>query len=69
MAATPEFLNIARLGRPRARLEGLRLADVRRLNQPLVPAAGSPYAHGGVHGSARCYPLPDSERLNNPNVD
>lgn len=50
-------------------LEGRRLWDVRRLDLPLVPAAGTPYtAGGGVYGDQRCFPLPDVERNNNPNI-
>jgi hypothetical protein len=53
-------------------LEGQHLYDVRRLNLPLVPAAGIPYStvylKGGNYGSERCFPLPDVERLNNPNI-
>jgi starch-binding outer membrane protein, SusD/RagB family len=50
-------------------LEGRRLWDVRRLNLPLVPAAGTPYTRGGgVYGDQRCFPLPDVERNNNPNI-
>ena len=53
-------------------LEGQHLYDVRRLNLPLVPAAGVPYStvylKGGTYGSERCFPLPDVETLNNPNI-
>jgi hypothetical protein len=53
-------------------LEGQHLYDVRRLNLPLVPAAGIPYStvylKGGNYGTERCFPLPDVERLNNPNI-
>ena len=53
-------------------LEGQHLFDVRRLNLPLIPAAGIPYStvylKGGNYGSERCFPLPDVERLNNPNI-
>lgn len=53
-------------------LEGQHLFDVRRLNLPLVPASGiqysTVYAKGGVYGTERCMPLPDVERLNNPNI-
>jgi len=47
------------------------LYDVRRLNLPLDPAAGIPYStvylKGGNYGTERCFPVPDVERLNNPN--
>jgi hypothetical protein len=53
-------------------LEGQHFFDVRRLNLPQVPAAGTPYStvylKGGNYGSERCFPLPDVERLNNPNL-
>ena len=53
-------------------LEGQHLYDVKRLNLPLVPAAGIPYStvylKGGNYGSERCVPLPDVETLNNPNI-
>ncbi|HVD59497.1 MAG TPA: RagB/SusD family nutrient uptake outer membrane protein [Gemmatimonadaceae bacterium] len=53
-------------------LEGQHLYDVRRLNLPLVPAPGTPYStvylKGGNYGTQRCFPLPDVERLNNPNI-
>jgi len=52
-------------------LEGQHLYDVRRLNLPLDPAAGTPYStvylKGGNYGTERCFPVPDVERLNNPN--
>ncbi|HJP86977.1 MAG TPA: RagB/SusD family nutrient uptake outer membrane protein [Gemmatimonadaceae bacterium] len=53
-------------------LEGQHFYDVRRLNLPLVPAAGIAYStvylKGGTYGSERCFPLPDVETLNNPNI-
>jgi starch-binding outer membrane protein, SusD/RagB family len=50
-------------------LEGRRLWDVRRMNLPLVPAPGEPYVvGGGTYGDQRCFPLPDVERNNNPNI-
>jgi hypothetical protein len=53
-------------------LEGQHLYDVRRLNLALDPAPGIPYStvylKGGNYGTARCFPLPDVERLNNPNI-
>jgi len=52
-------------------LEGQHLYDVRRLNLTLDPAPGlqysTVYAKGGNYGSERCFPVPDVERLNNPN--
>jgi hypothetical protein len=49
-------------------LEGHRLGDVRRYDLPLVPAPGSPYVNGGTYGDQRCFPLPDVERIHNPNL-
>lgn len=49
-------------------LEGQRWFDVRRGNLALVPAAGAPYPKGGIYGDQRCWPLPDVERLSNPNL-
>lgn len=48
-------------------LQGNRWYDVKRLNLPQVPAAGTPYAKGGSYGAQRCWPLPDAEKLANPN--
>jgi len=49
-------------------LEGHRLGDVRHYNLPLLPAAGTAYQSGGEYGDQRCFPLPDVERINNPNI-
>ena len=49
-------------------LEGHRLGDLRRYNIPLAPTAGTAYPGGGLYGSQVCFPLPDVERLNNPNI-
>lgn len=49
-------------------LEGHRLGDLRRYNITPTPAAGTPYAGGGNYGTQTCFPLPDIERLNNPNI-
>jgi starch-binding outer membrane protein, SusD/RagB family len=53
-------------------LEGQHLFDVRRLTLPLDPAAGIQYStvypKGGNYGSERCFPLPNVEILNNPNI-
>jgi len=50
-------------------LEGFRAFDIERLNLPLVPATGSAYSQGGVYGGTVCFPLPDIEAKNNPNVE
>jgi len=51
-------------------LEGQHLADFRRYPLPLLPAPGTSYygIAGTTYGTARCYPLPNSERSNNPNT-
>jgi hypothetical protein len=49
-------------------LEGFRAYDIERLNLPLVPAVGSPYLQGGVYGGTVCFPVPDIEKNNNPNI-
>ncbi|MDB4910931.1 MAG: RagB/SusD protein, partial [Gemmatimonadetes bacterium] len=49
-------------------LEGHRMGDLRRFNLPFTPAAGAPYPFGGVYGNQTCFPLPDVERINNPNI-
>jgi hypothetical protein len=49
-------------------LEGQRLGDTRRWSLTLPPAAGTPYPKGGNYGDARCLPLPNVERLANPNI-
>lgn len=50
-------------------LEGHRLGDLRRYNLPLGPAAGTAYpGGGGLYGTQTCFPLPDAERVNNPNI-
>lgn len=51
-------------------LESHHLYDLTRYDLPLSPAAGSPYQQqkGGTYGNQLCFPLPDVERLNNPNI-
>jgi hypothetical protein len=49
-------------------LEGHHLGDLIRFNLPLDPAPGTPFVNGGLHGDMRCMPLPDIERVNNPNI-
>ena len=49
-------------------LEGHRLGDIRRLNLPLAPATGASYISGGTYGDQSCFPLPNVERINNPNI-
>ncbi|MGI8766449.1 MAG: RagB/SusD family nutrient uptake outer membrane protein [Gemmatimonadaceae bacterium] len=50
-------------------VEGHRLGDLRRYSLPFLPAAGAPYSTGGGnYGAQTCLPLPDVERINNPNI-
>lgn len=50
-------------------LEGHRQYDFLRFNLPFDPAPGEPFPiKGGFYGNARCLPLPDIERYNNPNM-
>lgn len=49
-------------------LEGHRFHDVRRFELAFDPPAGTPYWQGGSYGAMRCFPLPDLERSNNPNI-
>lgn len=63
--------NAAQVIEERARelfLEGHHLNDLRRFNLPFTPAPGDAYRQGGVYGTNSCFPLPDVERENNPNV-
>jgi hypothetical protein len=50
-------------------LEGQHFWDINRFNLPLDPAVGTPYPiKGGTYADLRCMPLPDIERINNPNL-
>ena len=51
-------------------MESQHLGDKLRYNLPFTPAAGTPYPPkaGGQYGSTTCFPLPNVERLNNPNI-
>jgi hypothetical protein len=49
-------------------LEGQHLGDLIRYSIAPQPATGSAYHGSGVYGNQVCLPLPDSERLNNPNA-
>lgn len=50
-------------------LEGHRMGDIRRLGLPLAPATGAPFPQaGGFYGDESCFPLPNIERINNPNL-
>ena len=51
-------------------LEGHRLGDLRRYKLPVLPAAGTAYTlASGVYDQQSCFPLPDVERINNPNIN
>jgi hypothetical protein len=56
-------------------LEGHHFYDKLRFNAALdpdplpdTPAPGASYINGGTYGATVCLPLPDVERLNNPNI-
>lgn len=52
-------------------LESHALGDWLRYNLPFLPSAGSPYEGSGLefYGTTTCMPLPENERVNNPNVN
>ena len=50
-------------------LEGQHMQDLERLNLTLVPAPGTAAYHGGVYSNQICFPLPEVEYLNNPNIN
>ncbi len=49
-------------------LDSHALGDLRQFNIPLFPAPGSPFKDGGTYGSQTCFPLPQNESTNNPNI-
>lgn len=49
-------------------LEGHRLGDIIRYDLPLDPPPGTPFPKGSEFGTQVCFPLPDVERINNPNI-
>jgi starch-binding outer membrane protein, SusD/RagB family len=49
-------------------VQGNRYFDVRRFNLTQEPATGTQYPKAGFYGDQRCWPLPDVERLANPNI-
>lgn len=49
-------------------LEGHRLQDFKRFGLTLSPAAGTLDVANQAYGSQMCFPLPDVERVNNPNL-
>ena len=65
------FNEIMRERRRELFLEGFAAWDDWRNNLPLNPPAGTPYqitVKGGIYSESRCFPLPDIERFNNPNI-
>lgn len=49
-------------------LEGQHLGDIIRYGIVPQPAAGAAYHGSGVYGNQICMPLPDAEKINNPNA-
>lgn len=49
-------------------LEGQHLGDLIRYDITPQPAAGTAYHGSGVYGNQICLPLPDAEKINNPNA-
>ncbi|HEU0054435.1 MAG TPA: RagB/SusD family nutrient uptake outer membrane protein, partial [Longimicrobium sp.] len=49
-------------------LESHHLGDAIRFGITLTPASGTAYPGGGTYGTSKCMPLPDVERINNPNI-
>jgi hypothetical protein len=53
-------------------LEGQRFGDIIRYDLTVVPISGTPFVRGGNYGTDKgaqlCFPLPDIERNNNPNI-
>jgi len=50
-------------------LEGQHMQDLERFNLTLIPAPGTPAPHGGLFSDQICFPLPEVEYLNNPNIN
>jgi hypothetical protein len=50
-------------------LEGQHMQDLERFNLELYPAPGSPAYHGGFFSDRICFPLPELEYANNPNIN
>ena len=49
--------------------EGFRNYDMQRFTVPFNPPVGATFPNkGGLYGDTRCLPLPDVERVNNPNI-
>ena len=68
---TEIFNEVMRERRRELFLEGFAAWDDWRNNLPLNPTPGTPYqitVKGGIYSDSRCFPLPDIERFNNPNI-
>ena len=68
---TEIFNEVMRERRRELFLEGFAAWDDWRNNLPLNPPVGTPYqitVKGGAYLDSRCFPLPDIERFNNPNI-
>ena len=50
-------------------LEGQHMQDIERFNLTLYPAPGTPAYHGGAFSDQICFPLPEVEYANNPNIN
>lgn len=51
-------------------LDGHHLGDLKQYHIPLSPPEGAPFRDGGgTYQGQTCFPLPDNERLNNPNLN
>lgn len=50
-------------------LEGQHMQDLERFDLELYPPPGAPAYHGGFFSDQICFPLPQVEYLNNPNIN
>lgn len=50
-------------------LEGQHMQDLERFNLELYPASGTQAYHGGFFSDEICFPLPEVEYSNNPNIN
>lgn len=50
-------------------LEGQHMQDLERFNLELYPASGTQAYHGGFFSDEICFPLPQVEYSNNPNIN
>ncbi|HSH44492.1 MAG TPA: RagB/SusD family nutrient uptake outer membrane protein, partial [Longimicrobiales bacterium] len=49
-------------------LQGHRMYDIHRFELTLTPTPGTAFPKGGEYGTTTCFPLPNVERFNNPNI-